>query len=147
MTEYDAPLLPDRDRQIGGSLADHVRQYATDDPQEIATRDRLAELADGVAPAAQQPPAGPDGPFATTTTVPVPPAADSPAEVHAAPQDELVWQTWDDVPDGTEQIRVNDGRSFQHAGGLWTEIGGKQQFPHGYLVHNLGPFGPVSPGS
>lgn len=123
------PSNPD----IGGSLAEHVRRYQTDDPAEAALRDQLAGAAQGFV----------EHELPGSLAVPAPAGASSPA-----PSEETVWETWNDVPEDTERIGCKGGGAGEYNGGLWTvryPDGRKQQFGHGFFVHSQAPFRPAPP--
>jgi hypothetical protein len=135
--------LPERESDIGGSLAAHVRQYATDDPALAARRDHLAELAEQHDRLAEQheavrPPAGPDGPFGQQ--VPAEPPA-------AVSEDEEIWE---ELPQGAVHVLTKDGDEARNRGGLWTVFykDGRppQQFGHAFFAASHKPFRPVPSG-
>lgn len=118
----DAPRLPDRDPvNIGGSLADHVRRYAAEDPQIAATRDHLAGLAEVI-------------------------ETKAPRERPATPEpDEDVWEK---IPPGVDRVLTSEGAEAVYNGGLWTLTFPDQtrrQLGHGHFVATQGPFRPAPP--
>jgi hypothetical protein len=137
MSEYphqDAPRLPDRDgSDFGGSLADHVRQYATEDPVLAAERDRLATLADHHA--ATSPPAG------SAAQMNAQHVDNTPAVLESEGR-----EVWDELPpDATRVLCKGDGIAT-NAGGLWTvryPDGNSQQFGHTFFAISQGPFRPA----
>jgi hypothetical protein len=106
---------------IAGSLADHVRQYATGDPEVASTRDHLAALAER---------AGQES---------------TPSPQPAAEASEEVWQT---PPTGMHRVLAKGDGVAEYNGGLWTVTypdSSTQQFGHGYFVATQGPFRPAPP--
>jgi hypothetical protein len=143
MTDYghtDAPRLPDRDSDIGGSLADHVRQFSATDPQMIATRDHLAALADRIPEVTPSAP-GQDGAF-ERPAAPVP-SPEQPAVASGSPTDEVIW---DVIPPGVDRVLTREDAEAVYNGGLWTLTYPDQtrrQLGHGHFVSTQGPFRPV----
>lgn len=118
MTEHrDNPSLPDRNRDIAGSLADHVRQFPAATPAETDVRDRLALIAEqGV------------------------PEASSVPETPAEPGEEV----WETLPPNVNEVLTREGVRATYNGGLWTLDDGKRtQVNHGHFALHYGPFRPV----